>query len=85
MKRLLGYWETTCHFAHDLLYGTGNVVACAQITGILCHRTFVQAIKLLFERHPLLRAVINSGKEGLFFELIAALSDIPIVFSFYED
>lgn len=79
-RRPLGYWESACKFAHDMLGGTGTVVSFVEFTGQIDRQQFRQALQLLFNRHPLLRATIKTIGYDSYFEINAEFDDIPVRF-----
>src|SRR5665648_1178123 len=78
--RKLGYWETTCRFAHDLVHGTGTVVAIAKVAGLIEFSTLRKAIFQLFERHPLLKTTLKTKHDGAYFYTDANFDSVPITY-----
>lgn len=78
--RKLGFWETTCKFGHDYFAGTSNVVMRANIRGQLIPMHFLSALKLLYHRHPVLRAVIKEQQREWYFFYQENFDHIPVVF-----
>lgn len=79
-RRLLGFWETGSHFLHDRGEGTGTLCLMARISGKIDHALLREALYLLYERHPLLRATIHSTQDAVFFNLSADFNAIQLHF-----
>ncbi len=77
-QRQLGAWESGFRSAHDMLNGTMLVVSKAHIIGNCQPDKIKHAFKLLFSRHPLLRATIETRGYNSFFVLNALFEDIPL-------
>lgn len=67
MIRPLGFWETLqARYAREAL-GASTMVILGEGTGPLDEPTFVAAIRVLFERHQVLRCRFDDGQSGLHF------------------
>lgn len=77
-QRKLGYWESVLCLLHDRLMSTGTVVSMSQLMGRLDLARLQQALCILMQRHPLLRAILNAKEDGYHFELSANPSAIPL-------
>ncbi|MGE3919393.1 MAG: condensation domain-containing protein, partial [Gammaproteobacteria bacterium] len=75
--RPLGFWESACKFGHDFFSGTSNVTARVNVTGIIEPARIQTILKILFLRHPLLRAVIKEKSSDFYFSLSANFADVP--------
>lgn len=78
--RKLGFWETGTALFHDDAAGAGIILIATYINGKIDHALLKQALHLLFQRHPLLRATIHRTKAGYFFKLNADFHAVPVRF-----
>ncbi len=78
--RKLGFWETGAALLHEEASGAGTLFASAHIRGKIDPALLKEALYLLFERHPLLRATIQEEGEELYFRLNADFASIPVLF-----
>lgn len=80
MRRELGFWENTCKFGHDQFAGTGNVLSAARLEGYLNYDRIVEALRMLFNQHPLLRATLGESNYRPYFIINNCFENIPITF-----
>lgn len=76
-KRKLGFWETGTALLHDHAGGTGILFALANIKGNVDPALLREALYLMHQKHPLLRATIQKDGNRPFFELNAPFEEIP--------
>lgn len=82
--RQLGFWESACKFGHDFFSGTSNVTVRANLMGQLDIPRVQTVLKILFLRHPLLRAIIKEKSRDFYFQLSANFADIPLKILYCE-
>jgi NRPS condensation-like uncharacterized protein len=76
--RSLGYWETICANNARWSLGAGNMVVLGTGTGPLDEATYQAALRILFNRHPLLQCRLDIGSDGLHFVHDVAFENIPL-------
>lgn len=79
-KRKLGYIESLCTHACMVGAGTTTTVTFAQIEGEIDEKLMVDALEVIFERHPFLHSVIRPEGEDYVIETSAHFENIPIAF-----
>lgn len=76
-KRKLGFWETGATLLHDQAAGTGILFALANIKGKVDPALVREALYLMHQKYPLLRATIQKDGNRPSFELNAPFEEIP--------
>lgn len=76
-RRKLGFWETGTALQHDQAAGTGILFFLAKIKGNVDRALLREALMLLYQKYPLLRATIQKEEGQFFFILNALFEEIP--------
>jgi NRPS condensation-like uncharacterized protein len=76
--RKLGFWETGAALLHDQAHGAGTIFSSTTIQGKIDPALLQEALLLMFQRHPLLRATLARETSGFFFVLNGDFASIPI-------
>ncbi|MCF7852529.1 MAG: hypothetical protein K9M07_04740 [Simkaniaceae bacterium] len=79
-KRKLGYMEAVCAATAQRWPNTTTIVAIAEIQGHLDEEILVDAIELMFERHPMLHSVMLEEQGNIYLQDTAKFDDILIEF-----
>ena len=78
ISRKMGFLEKAATHFHDARMGAGAVSSVIKVKGHVGFDNFKKAWKILFLRHPFLRAKSRIEGEDYFFDFSARFSDIPI-------
>lgn len=77
--RALGLWETFKAITHDACLGFETMSISTQIQGPIDISLFTKALEFVYDRHPLLQAIIQE-KEDVYYYQFNTFKDIPIQF-----
>lgn len=77
LRRDMGFWEIIRENVHNDQYGTSLIVIYAKFSGSVSAELLQQALKILFNRHPLLQARVLVSKNKYEFICDRQFSDIP--------
>lgn len=83
--RKMGFFEALMIRMHEQLQGHGSVATTTRVKGTISFSDFKQALNLLFERHPPLRATAYAKNNAYYFNFNAQFNNIPITFVQTDD
>ena len=76
--RKMGFQEKITVLFHELAAGSTSVSAMINIGTIIEFEQFKEAWQILFQRQPLLRAVVQTEEQDCFFNFEANFDNIPL-------